>query len=199
MEVSVQQHASESVEITRWLLAWKEGDEAARERFVAAVYQELRKLARHYLRDERTNHTLQTDALINEAFLRLIEPSQWRAENRKQFFGLAAEVMRHVLVDWARQRGYQKRAGLTRQAALDEALTICVERSAEIIALDEALDRLSRFDPRLSRVVELKYFGGLGNKEAADVMGLSAATVKRDWQTAKTWLYRQLKSEQEAR
>lgn len=192
MEVNDKLHAIEKPEITRWLLAWKDGDEAARERFVAAVYQELRKLARHYLNDERTNHTLQTDALINEAFLRLVRPGQLRAENRKQFLALAAEVMRHVLVDWARQRSYQKRVGVTRQVALDEALTIGVERSAEIIALDEALDQLSQFDPRLSRVVELKYFGGLGNEEAAEVLGLSVATVKRDWQTAKTWLYGQL-------
>ncbi len=192
MEVSDKLHTMDSLEVTRWLLAWKNGDAEARERFLAAVYQELRKLARHYLHDERRNHTLQTDALINEAFLRLVEPSQLRAENRKQFLALAAEVMRHVLVDWARGRNYQKRAGATRQVALDEALTIGVERSAEILALDEALVRLARFDPRLSRIVELKYFGGLGNEETAEILGLSVATVKRDWQTAKTWLYRQL-------
>ncbi len=192
MDANHDLHTPEAEEITRWLLEWKNGDQEARERFIAAVHHELRKLARHCLNDERANHTLQTDALINEAFLRLVDPSRLRAENRKQFFALAAEVMRHVLVDWARQRAYQKRAGITRQISLDEALTVSAERSDVMVALDDALNSLSQFDPRMGRIVELRYFGGLSNEETAEALGLSVATVKRDWQTAKTWLYRQL-------
>lgn len=184
--------AAEGHEVSRWLQGWKDGDADARERFVAAVYQELRKLARYCLKDERTNHTLQTDALINEAFQRLVGPGEWRAENRKQFLALAAEVMRHVLVDWARRRNYQKRAGATRRVAFEEALTVCAERGDEVVALDDALRSLEQFDPRLARLVELKYFGGCSNAELAEQLGVSVATVKREWLTAKTWLYGQV-------
>ncbi|MGE0885942.1 MAG: ECF-type sigma factor [Blastocatellales bacterium] len=183
---------AEASQITHWLKEWKGGNQEARELFIAAIYQELRKLAHHYLNGERKNHTLQTDALINEAFLRLGEPHQLRAENRTQFLALTAEIMRHVLVDWARQRCYQKHAGVKQQIALNDALSIAVERSWEIVALDDALRSLAQFDPRLSRLVELKYFAGCENAELAEILGVSVATVKREWQTAKSWLYGEL-------
>ncbi len=183
---------AEASQITHWLKEWKGGNQEARELFIAAIYQELRKLAHHYLNGERKNHTLQTDALINEAFLRLGEPHQLRAENRTQFLALTAEIMRHVLVDWARQRCYQKHAGVKQQIALNDALSIAVERSWEIVALDDALRSLAQFDPRLSRLVELKYFAGCENVELAEILGVSVATVKREWQTAKSWLYGEL-------
>ncbi len=186
-------NGADTHEITRWLLAWKQGDLAARDRFIAAMHPELRKLARHYLNHERGNHTLQTTAaLINEAMLRLLEPGQVHAGNRKEFLGLVAEVMRHVLVDWARKRGYQKRAGATRQVELEEALDVSAARREELVRLDDALRDLEKFDPYLSRLVELKYFGGFIIEETAACLGVSVATVKRDWVTAQTWLYQQL-------
>ncbi len=199
MDGNIQPTNHDSHEITRWLLAWEQGDLEARDRFIAAMQHELRKLARHYLNDERTNHTLQTDALVNEALLRLLEPEHLRAENRREFLGLAAKVMRHVLVDWARKRGYQKHAGVQQQVELEEDLVVCATRSDELVRLDDALLDLEKRDPRLCRLVELKYFGGYSLTETAAVLDVSVATVKRDWVTVRTWLYQQLSIEEDTR
>jgi RNA polymerase sigma factor (TIGR02999 family) len=147
------------------------------------------------MRNERKGHTLQTSALINEAYLRLVERDGVDWQGRAHFFGVAAQAMRRVLVDYARARNYQKRAGQARQVSLDEAANIAEERAAEIVALDDALDSLARIDPRKCRVVELRYFGGLSVEETAEVLGVSVATVTRDWSMAKLWLLREINRE----
>jgi RNA polymerase sigma factor (TIGR02999 family) len=179
-------------EITRLLLDWGGGDQAALEQLLPIVYQELRRLARHYMRGEREGHTLQTTALINEAYVRLVDHKNVRWQNRAHFFGVAAQAMRRVLVDHARARGYQKRWGGARRVPLDEAAVASAERAAELVALDAALRGLEAVDPRKCRIVELRYFGGLTGEETAEVLGLSPATVQREWQSAKLWLLREL-------
>jgi RNA polymerase sigma factor (TIGR02999 family) len=177
--------------ITQILADWANRDPTARDRLLPIVYEELRRLAHHYMRGEREGHTLQTTALVNEAYLRLagIDALRWR--DRAHFFAMAATLMRRVLVDHARQRGREKRGAGVSVMSLDENV-IAPRAAVDVMALDEALSRLAAADPQQSRVVELRFFGGLSVEETAEVLGISAATVKRDWATAKLWLYNEL-------
>ncbi len=175
------------------LQAWGEGDAAALEQLLPLVYDELHRLASAYLRGERRGHSLQTTALINEAYLRLAEWKHVEWKNRSHFLGVAAQMMRRVLVDFARSRQYTKRGGDAQQVEFEEAKLATPRRDAEIIALDDALNILAEFDPRKCLLVELRYFGGLSVEETAEVMQLSSRTVLREWQAARAWLYRELK------
>jgi RNA polymerase sigma factor (TIGR02999 family) len=179
-------------EVTQLLLAWNEGDQTALERLIPLVHAELRRIARRYMRNERAGHTLQTSALINEAYLRLIDAQQVRWHNRAHFFGIAAQLMRRVLVDFARSRSYKKRGGGALQVSLDEAMVTSKERGEDLVALDEALSALSELDERKGRVVEMRFFGGLNEKEIAEALTVSQETVRRDWRLAKSWLRRRL-------
>jgi RNA polymerase sigma factor (TIGR02999 family) len=178
--------------VTELLLAWNGGDESALEQLMPLVYDELHQLAHRYLGGERAGHVLQTTALVNEAYLRLIDSSRVQWQNRAHFFAVSARLMRRVLVDFARARNYQKRGGGAQQVSLDEALVVSNERAADLIALDDALTALAAADERSSRVVELRFFGGLSIEETAEVLKISPETVKRDWTWAKAWLLREL-------
>jgi RNA polymerase sigma-70 factor, ECF subfamily len=182
-----------SQEITQLLLAWSDGDQAALEKLTPLVYAELHRLAKGYMFGERPGNTLQTTALINEAYLRLIDWKNVHWQSRAHFFGVAAQLMRRILVDFARARHYAKRGGAAQHVSLDEAVTIREDRSAEIIALDEALKSLAEIDPRKSQVVELRFFGGLSAKETAEALKVSQRTVEREWNSARAWLYRELR------
>ena len=186
---------SESHEITQLLLAWGAGDQTALDRLVPLVYDELRRLAQSQMRRERAGHTLQTTALIHEAYLRLIDARRVRLEDRTHFFSLAARLMRQILVDFARARGYQKRGGGARQISLDEAMAIGPELDEDLVALDEALSALAVVDTRKAQVVELRFFGGLTEGETAAALDVSLETVKRDWRLAKAWLRARLSGE----
>jgi RNA polymerase sigma factor (TIGR02999 family) len=186
-----------SHEVTQLLLAWGGGDEEALNKLVPLIHAELHRLARHYMRQERGGHTLQTTALVNEAYLKLVD---WRNQNvqwqnRAHFFGVSAQVMRHILVDHARANRYQKRGGGQVNLSLDEALTVSTEKSADLVALDDALKSLARIDERKARIVELRFFGGLSVDETAEVLKISPRTVMRDWSLAQAWLYRELSRE----
>jgi RNA polymerase sigma-70 factor, ECF subfamily len=187
--------------ITQLLLAWGEGDQAALEQLTPLVYGELHRLAKGYLHGERPGHLLQATALVNEAYLRLIDWKQVRWQNRAHFFGVSAQLMRRILVDFARAQQQDKRGGATRQVSFDEAALVSAERTAEFIALDESLEQLAALDPRRSRLVELRFFGGLSEEETAEVLQVSLRTVQREWSLARAWLYRELsrkESEDEA-
>ena len=178
-------------EVTDLLVAWSDGDKAAYDKLMPLVYDELHRLAHRYMSGERSGHTLQTTALVDEAYLRLVnQKAHW--QNRSHFFAIAAEVMRRILVDYARQRLYAKRGGSAKRVELDEAMLMARERSTELIALDDALKRLAGFDERKRRVVELRFFGGLSVEETADVLKVSVNTVKRDWSTARAWLFKEV-------
>jgi RNA polymerase sigma-70 factor, ECF subfamily len=177
---------------TDLLLAWGRGEAAAFDRLVPLVHDELRRLARQYMRRERPDHTLQATALVNEVYLRMIAVSRVQWQNRAHFFAIAARVMRQILVDFARRRRASQRGGAGHQVALDEALVPSPVRHPDLVALDEALKRLELVHPRKSQVVELRYFGGMKLEEAATVIGVSRDTVKRDWRFAKLWLLREL-------
>jgi RNA polymerase sigma factor (TIGR02999 family) len=177
---------------TALLLAWSRGDPAALDRLVPLVYEELRRLARRHLRRERVGHTLQATALVNEAYLRLIEVKQVRWQNRAHFLAMASRMMRRILVDSARGRRYQKRGGGAERVSLDEALLVSNEPTRDLVALDDALNALAVFDVRKSQVVEMRFFGGLSVDETAEVLGVSPDTVMRDWRLAKVWLLREL-------
>jgi RNA polymerase sigma-70 factor, ECF subfamily len=181
-----------SQKVTELLLAWNSGDEAALDQLMPLVYDELHRLAHRYLGGERAGHMLQTTALVNEAYLRLIDASRVQWQNRAHFFAVSAQLMRRVLVDFARARQYQKRGGGAQQVSLEEALVVSVDRGAELIALDDALTTLAAADERASKVVELRFFGGLNIEETAAVLKISPETVKRDWSWAKVWLLREL-------
>jgi RNA polymerase sigma factor (TIGR02999 family) len=183
--------AAERERIANVLADWANRDPAARGRLVPIVYEELRRLAHHYMRNEREGHTLQTTALVNELYLRLagIDGLRWR--DRAHFFAMAATLMRRVLVDYARQRARDKRGAGLSVTSLDDNVT-APQRGVDVVALDEALERLAAVDPQQSRVVELRFFAGLSVKETAEALGISPATVKRDWATAKLWLYNEL-------
>jgi RNA polymerase sigma factor (TIGR02999 family) len=181
-----------SQEITQLLLAWNEGDEKALDRLVPLVHEELHRLAHRYMAGERVGHPLQTTALVNEAYLRLIDSSRVRWQNRAHFFAVSAQLMRRILVDFARARKKLKRGGDVIQVSLDEATVISQEPSADLVALDEALQMLASFDERKSKVVELRFFGGLSVDETAEVLKVSPITVMRDWNLAKVWLLREL-------
>jgi RNA polymerase sigma factor (TIGR02999 family) len=178
--------------ITQLLVEWSRGDQAALEQLMPLVYDELRRLARSYLRRERPDHTLQPTALVHEAYLRLIEQHSVNWQNRAHFFGLASQMMRRILVNHALARAADKRGGPAQKLSLDEATSLTDEREVGLIALDEALKELERLDPRQTRIVELRFFGGLSIEETAEALGLSPATVKREWTTAKLWLRRQI-------
>src|SRR5258705_952397 len=177
-------------EVTQLLVAWGNGDQSARDQLMPLVYEELHRLAHQYMRRERPGNTLQTSGLVNEAFLKLVNQRELQWQNRAHFFGIAAQIMRRILVDYARNRGYAKRGGNAQRVSLNEALTASAERSAEVIALDEALNNLTAMDERKGKVVELRFFGGLSIEETAELLGVSPGTVMRDWTLAKAWLRR---------
>jgi RNA polymerase sigma factor (TIGR02999 family) len=177
--------------VTELLLAWSAGDEAALERLAPVVYQELHRLAQRYMAGERAGHTLQTTALVNEAYLRLVDCNRMKWRDRAHFFAVSGQFMRRILVDHARRHNLKRGAGLQR-VSLDEAAIIGVDRAAEFVAIDDALNALAEIDPRKAHVVELRFFGGLGVEETAHALKLSPITVMRDWNMAKAWLYREL-------
>ena len=179
-------------EITDLLLAWNEGEPSALQELAPLVDAELRRLARSYLRRERAGHTLQTTALINEAYVRLIDSKRVRWENRAHFYGLAARVMRQILVDFSRRRNYQKRGGGLHQITLVEAFAVEPGNDPDLLALDEALRELATVDQRKAQVVEMRFFGGLTEKEVALALNVSPETARRDWRLAKAWLLRRL-------
>jgi len=179
-------------EITGLLVDWSNGDQTALEKLLPLVEQELRRLAHSYMRREDPDHTLQTTALVNEAYLKLIDQKKTRWQNRAHFFGIAARIMRRILLNYARDQHREKRGGKAVQVSLSEASVVCLEKPEELIALDEALERLAAVDERKSRVVELRYFGGLEIDEIAEVLKVSSITVMRDWKFAKAWLFREM-------
>jgi RNA polymerase sigma factor (TIGR02999 family) len=181
-----------SHEITQLLLAWSDGDKQALDRLVPLVYDELRRLAKNYMRKERAGQTLQTTALIHEVYLRLIDADRVQWRNRAHFFGIAARLMRQILVARARERGCQKRGGGAERVSLDEAMVIDERLDEDLVALDEALDELFQFDARMAHVVEMRFFGGLTEEEIAAALDVSTKTVRRDWRLARSWLRRKL-------
>jgi RNA polymerase sigma factor (TIGR02999 family) len=183
---------SSSPSITQLLLDWSRGDPAALNQLMPLVYDELRQLARIHLRRERPDHTLQATALVHEAYLRLIDQHSVTWQNRAHFFGIASQMMRRILVNHALARRAAKRGGFGQRLSLDEAVSLGNQRDVDLVALDEALTDLEKMDPRQSRIVELRFFGGLSIEETAEVLHISPATVKRDWTTAKLWLRRQM-------
>ena len=180
-------------DVTQLLLAWSDGNRDALDELTPLIYRELKKLAESYLRRERVGHTLQPTALAHEAYIKLIDQQNVRWQNRAHFFGIAAQAMRRILVDHARARLAGKRGSGAAVVALDEAVDVSDQRADQLIALDEALKSLAELDPDKSRVVELKYFGGMTLEEIAEVLGISRATVIREWRMAKAWLYGELK------
>jgi RNA polymerase sigma factor (TIGR02999 family) len=186
-----QQH---SHPVSELLLRWRSGDRDALEALIPIVYKELRAIARYHLLRERPGHTLQSAALVNEAYLRLLDQRPFDTENRAHFLSVASRLMRQILVDHARSHGAAKR-GADRRVDLDTSLVLPQVRSADVVALDDALNDLSRLDEQQGRIVELRFFGGLATEEIAEVLGISASTVKRDWNVAKAWLTRQMKKE----
>ena len=181
-----------SHEVTELLIAWGNGTQSALEKLMPLVYEELHRLAHRYMGQERPGHSLQTSGLVNEAYLRLIDQTQTQWQNRAHFFGIAAQMMRRILVDYARSRLYAKRGGGALQVTFDEALLVSNERSAEVIALDEALLGLASIDERKSQIVELRFFGGLSIEETAEVLHVSPSTIMREWILAKAWLRREM-------
>lgn len=177
-----------SQSITQLLIEWRDGDQTALDRLIPLVHQELRRLAHRYLKQERREHTLQTTALVNEAYLKLVDHKGMHWQNRAHFFAVAAQAMRRILVDHARTRAALKRGGELAMTNLDEAATVADTQAAELLALNDALDQLAHLDARKSRIIELRYFGGMTLEETAEVVGLSPTTVHREWKSAKTWL-----------
>ena len=192
--------ASSPRDVTQLLTNWRDGDQTALDKLLPLVHDELRRIAHRYMRREGPGHTLQTTALVNEAYLRLAGGRQVEFQDRAHFFAVAAQVMRHLLVDYARNRRYAKRGGDAQQVSLDEAAEAAIAAQGrdeqghdeQLLALDEALSKLASIDQRKSRLVELRYFGGMNTEETAEVLGVSPITVKREWQKAKAWLYRAL-------
>ena len=178
--------------MTQLLIAWGDGDREALHKLLPLVYEELHRMAHRYMGRESEGHTLQTSALVNEAYLRLIDQKDVRWQNRAHFFGIAANIMRRILVDYARARKYQKRGSGARPAEIDETMIVSPERADEVVAIDEALVLLAKIDPRKSRLVELRFFGGLSIEETAEVLQVSPGTVMRDWTLAKAWLRREI-------
>ncbi len=182
-------------EVTQLLLAWREGDEDALEKLIPLVHREMRHMARRYMAGQRADHTLQATALVNEAYMRLVGFGQVRWQDRAHFLGVSAQLMRRILVDSARKRGSLKRGGADQRMTFDEGLVLSPEKEGDLIELDEALRELAEFDERKSKVVELRFFGGLGVKETAEVLQVSPGTVMRDWKLAKLWLLRKMSQE----
>ena len=183
---------SSTHDVTELLIEWSNGDKAALDKLMPLIHEELRRLAHHYMSHERPGHTLQTTALVNEAYLRLVNRKGVHWQNRAHFFAIAATLMRSLLVDHARSHAYAKRGGGAHKIELDEAMIVSQERAAEVLALDDVLKKLASFDPQQSRIVELRFFGGLTIEETAEVLDLSTATIKREWTAARAWLYREL-------
>jgi len=183
--------APPSGDVSTLLRAWTEGDQSALEKLAPIVYEELHRLARHYMSGERTGHSLQTTALVNEAYLRLIDYKRMRWQNRAHFFAVSAQLMRRILVDHARRRNLKRGAGVQHVSLEDTA--VVSERDEDLVALDDALVSLARFDSRKAQIVELRFFGGLSVEETAEVLKVSPITVMRDWSTARAWLYREMK------
>jgi len=181
-----------SVDVTQLLKQLSNGNQDVLAELIPQVYDELRRLAAYHLRQERSNHTLQATALVHEAYLRLVDQRHVDWKNRSHFFGVAAHLMRRILLMHARQHHAAKRGGSAQKISLDEAVIFTRERSAELLALDELLIRLAELDPQQARIVELRFFGGLSVEETADLLGISSATVKRDWAMAKAWLAREM-------
>jgi RNA polymerase sigma factor (TIGR02999 family) len=180
-------------EITRLLIDWRGGDQAALDQLIPLVHEELRRLARRHMAHERVGHTLQATALVNEAFVRLIDVRQVKWQDRAHFFAMSSRLMRRILVDFARSKGYQKRGGGAQKVSFDEALLVVREPGQDLVALDDALTALSAFDGRKAQVVEMRFFGGLSVEETAEALNVSVDTVMRDWKLAKAWLLRELK------
>jgi RNA polymerase sigma factor (TIGR02999 family) len=181
-----------SQDVTRLLVNWSNGDQAALEELAPLVYGELRRLAARYLRKERSDHTLQSTALVNEAFIRLVDQRSVKWQNRAHFFGVAAQMIRRILVDHARNRQAHKRGSGAPKLSLDEAIALPERRDLDLVLLDDALNSLAKVDAQQARIVELRFFTGLTVEETAEVLGISPATVKRDWVTAKAFLYRDI-------
>jgi len=179
-------------EVTQLLIDWSNGDQQAFERLLPLVYGELRKLAARYLARERQNHTLQSTALVHEAYIRMIDQNRVQWKNRAQFFGVAAQMIRRILVDHARSHHAAKRGSGAIKLSLDEAMAVPGGRDLDLVALDDSLHTLAELDGQQARIVELRFFGGLSIEETAEVLGISPATVKRDWASAKAWLYRDM-------
>jgi RNA polymerase sigma-70 factor (ECF subfamily) len=179
-----------SQDVSQLLADWSNGDQAALDKLLPLVNTELRQLARRYMRRENPGHTLQTSALLNEAYLRLIDQKTVRWQNRAHFFGIAAQLMRRILIDHARSHHYAKRGGGALRVSLDEAAAVTEAQAAELLAVDEALEKLTAMDARKGRIVELRFFGGLSLEETAEVLGISSPTVQREWRAAKAWLHR---------
>ncbi len=187
---------NEQSDITNLLIEWNGGDKAALEKLMPLVYSELRRIARRYLRSESAGRTLQTTALVHEAYLKLIDQTRVNWQNRAQFYGVTANMMRRILLDHARKRLRQKRGGGAFKISLDEVMIdVSDERASELVALDEALEKLASEDPLKARLVELRYFGGLSIEETAEVLGVSTATVIRHWRIVKAWLYKEIVGE----
>jgi RNA polymerase sigma-70 factor, ECF subfamily len=184
-----------SKDVTLLLQNLNKGNATAESELISAIYGELRRLAGHYMRRERPDHTLQATALVHEAFLRLTHQKDVSWQGRAHFFGVAAKLMRQILIDHARSRLREKRGSGGQKLSLDEGLLLTQARSAELVAIDSALDRLAKLDPRQARIVELRFFGGLSVEETAKVVGISAKTVKRDWSVARAWLYEELRTD----
>ncbi|HSB08981.1 MAG TPA: sigma-70 family RNA polymerase sigma factor [Blastocatellia bacterium] len=183
-------------EVTQLLLSWNKGDKQALDHLIPLVETELRRLARRFMRSEREDHTLETSALINEAYVRLVDQSNVNWQDRSHFFAVAAQVMRHILIDHARKYQYAKRGGGAEKVPLEEITNLFEQRAAELIAMDDALRDLATADPRKCQVVELRFFGGLSIEETAEVLGISPATVIREWRTARAWLHRAISGTQ---
>ncbi len=178
-------------QVTEFLRAWSDGDRAALDSLTPIVYDELHRLARRYMKSERLGHSLQTTALVNEAYMRLVDYKNMQWQNRAHFFAVSAQLMRRILVDHARRHNLKRGRGI-QHIPLDETAVVGGERAADMVALDDAMNLLGKLDPRKVQVVEMRFFGGLSVEETAEVLKVSAATVMRDWNTAKAWLYRQL-------
>jgi len=184
----------QTVRVTQLLLEVSEGNRTAVEELLPLIYDELRRLAGGYLRRERANHTLQATALVHEAYMKMVDQTRVQWQNRAHFFGVAANLMRRILVDHARTHGAQKRGSGVEKLSLEEGLMASADRAAEVVAVDDALGTLAKVDPLKSRIVELRFFGGLTSEESAEVLNISVATVNRQWRMAKAWLYGQLKN-----
>ena len=182
-------------EVTQLLVAWSDGNQEALDRLLPLVDRELQRLAHYYLRRENPGHTLQTAALVNEAYLKLIDQKHVHWKNRAHFFALSGQLMRRILVDHARKRQYAKRGGGAQRISFEETMIVSQERGPDLIALDEALDKLAAIDARKSKVVELRFFGGLSVEETAEALHISGVTVMREWNMAKAWLYNSLNNE----
>ncbi|HMO79655.1 MAG TPA: sigma-70 family RNA polymerase sigma factor [Pyrinomonadaceae bacterium] len=186
--------SDERKDITELLLDWRKGDSLALEQLIPLVHGELRRMARNYMRRQSPGHTLQTTALLNEAFLRLVDSNRVNWQDRNHFYAVSAQLMRRVLVDSARRRNSLKRGGDQVMVTLDDHADVAVERQDDLLALDEAMNRLAELNRRQSQIVEMRYFGGLNEEEIAEILGVSSRTVRRDWNLARAWLFRELRS-----